>query len=275
VGVPYVAEGVTELGFAKYPAYFAESMTYPAQSALLASYMKSVAQKTKVVMVRADTSNFNDAETAFTNAAKQAGLEVQKTIKISKDATASDAATIAQQMCSSTPTPGAADLGVFPLMSPKIFIQLAGSAAQQQCFPRYAGIGITLGLNAVTSGVCDSQAFKNGASFFSPFPGLDKIDSMDPAYQQTYQAQNHASGDDIGLALWGGEKLLAAQLVAGGKDLSRQSFVAGVNGKSFSTGVYPDANFSKSHFGGSAVHVLLANCSKHAYDTQSTFKSAF
>src|SRR5207302_6602525 len=122
-------------------AYFAESMTYPAQSALLANYIKNVAQKTKVVMVRADTTNFNDAEAAFTNAAKQAGLDVHATIKISKDATASDAATAAQQMCTATATPGAADLAVFPLMSPKIFIELAGAAAQQQCFPRYAGIG--------------------------------------------------------------------------------------------------------------------------------------
>jgi branched-chain amino acid transport system substrate-binding protein len=275
VGVPYVAEGVTELGFSKYPAYFAESMTYPAQSALLASYIKNVAQKTNVVMVRADTTNFNDSETSFTNAAKQAGLTVKPTIKISKDATAADASTAAQQMCTSTPTPGAADLAVFPLMSPKIFIELAGAAAQQQCFPRYAGIGITLGLNAVTQGTCTSQALKNGATFFSPFPGLDKIDSMDPAYQQAYQSENHANGDDIGLALWGGEKLLAAQLMAAGKDLSRQSFVAAVNGKTFSTGVYPDANFSKSHFGGTAVHVLVANCSKNAYDTQSTFKNSF
>jgi hypothetical protein len=123
--------------------------------------------------------------------------------------------------------------------------------------------------------VCGSQALKNGATFFSPFPGLDKIDAMDPNYQKTYQAQNNTAGDDIGLALWGGEKLLAAQMQAAGKGMTRQSFVSASLGKKFSTGVYPDVDYAKSRFGGTAVHVLKANCGSQKYDTESTFKSSF
>jgi len=270
VHVPYEAEGVTEQALGSLPSYFAASMTYPAQSTLLASYIKAVVHQTKVIMVRADTDNFNDAQRAFQAAGASNGLNVQ-VITVSKDG--SDALSVASQMCQAGGVGGS--FAVFPLMAPSAFVKLANAAAGQACYPRYAGIGITLGLNVVAQGTCGSQALKNGASFFSPFPGLDKIDAIDPNYNKAYQAQNGTAGDDIGLALWGGDKLLAAQLAAAGRNLTRQSFVAAVAGKHFSTGVYPDVDYAHGRFGGTGVHVLIANCGKQKYDTQFTFKSSF
>jgi ABC-type branched-subunit amino acid transport system substrate-binding protein len=270
VGVPYVAEGVTEQGLGNLSNYFAESMTYPAQGLLLASYIKSVIQKTKVVMVRADTDNFNDAQTAFQRGASADGLNVT-VIKVSKDG--SDALSVASQMCQAGGLGGS--FVVYPLMAPAVFIRLVNAAAGQACFPRYAGIGNTLGINEVLAGTCASQSLRNGASFFTTYPGLDKINSIDPNYNTAYNAQNRQNGDDLGLAIWAVEKLLAAQIAGAGKNLSRQSFLAAVAGKKFSTGVAPDVDYSKSRFGGTAMHVLLANCTTQRYDTQYTFKSSF
>ena len=50
-----------------------------------------------------------------------------------------------------------------------------------------------------------------------------------------------------------------------------------VNGKTFSTKTYPDVDYSKSHFGGTGVQVLKADCTKKPpeYLTESSFKTSF
>ena len=48
-----------------------------------------------------------------------------------------------------------------------------------------------------------------------------------------------------------------------------------INGKTFTTGVYPTVTYNGTHFGGTAVHVLLADCSKQQYTTQFMNKSSF
>ena len=88
---------------------------------------------------------------------------------------------------------------------------------------------------------------------------------------------NGGRGDDIAWGLWGAEKLLGAMLQAAGRDLTRQHFVNAVNGKTFSTKAYPDVDYSKSHFGGTGVQVLKADCTKKPpeYVTESSFKTSF
>ena len=149
VGVPYMAEGVTEQGLSKLPSYFALAMSYKQQGTLLAQYIKNVLHKTKVAMVRGNTANFEDAHSGFVQAAQAAGLTMVKDLSINKDASPAEATNAAQQVCTSVAPGTSPDLVVYPLMSPKVFIQFAGAASQQQCFPRYAGVGVTLGLNVV------------------------------------------------------------------------------------------------------------------------------
>jgi hypothetical protein len=160
-------------------------------------------------------------------------------------------------------------------MSPNVFFRLANAAAGQACYPRYAGVGNTMAISQTLDASCGSQSLKNGATFFASYPGLDKIDSIDPNYQRSYQSENTTRGDDIGLGIYAAEKLLAAEMAAAGRNLTRQSFVASVVGKHFSTGVAPDVDYSRSRFGGMAVHVLTANCGTRQWDTQFTFKSSF
>jgi ABC-type branched-subunit amino acid transport system substrate-binding protein len=279
VGVPYLAEGVTENGLSGLNGYFAESMTYKAQALILAQYIKKQGY-TKVAMVRGNTANFDDAHSGFLQGVQQAGLTMVKggDIAINKDASATEVSTAVSQVCSQRAGEATDkhDLAVFPLMSPKLFINFAGAAAQQfQCFPRYAGIGITLGLNVVAQAVCPTTGFKTGATFFSPFQGLDAANAVDPDYQREYQKRNGQAGDDIGFGLWGAEKLLAAELKLAGPNISRQSFVASLKGKTFTTGVYPVVNFATGPFGGTATHVLKADCSKSQYVTESQNNKGF
>src|SRR5947209_7113272 len=170
VGVPYLAEGVTEKGLSTLQNYFAESMTYKAQGVLLAQYIAHVLGKKDVAMVRGDTANFEDGHTGFLQGAAQMGLNMKKDITTNKDG--NTASTDAGTICAALGGPtGASNTVVYPLMSPKAFITFASAAASQQCFPIYAGVGITLGLNVVLQALCQGGAaaspLKSGAHFFS------------------------------------------------------------------------------------------------------------
>jgi branched-chain amino acid transport system substrate-binding protein len=274
VGVPYLAEGVTEAGLNTLTNYFAESMTYKAQGVLLASYIKNKTGKTKWAMIRGNTANFDDAHTGFVNAAGAAGLTKVFDDAVPKDADNTTMSTEAQKFCAATPGTAVdkSDVALYPLMAPKLFIAFALAAAQQQCYPRYAGIGITLGLNVVAEAVCPSGAFKNHATFFSPYQGLDKADPDYLAY-----VADKPDADDIAYALWSAEKLLAAQLAAGGRNLTRQSFINGVlTTKVFDVGTYPRVNYNNTRFGGTAVHVLHDDCTgKGQYVTESQNNQGF
>lgn len=270
VGVPYLAEGVTEQGLGRLPNYFAESMTYPAQGKLLASYIKNVTGKTKWAMIRANTGNFDDAHTAFASAANAAGLTKVYDNAVPKDADNSVMQTEARNFCTAAGG-DASSVALYPLMAPKLFIAFANFAASQGCFPRYAGIGITLGLNVVAQTVCPNNAFKSGATFFSPFQGLDAADAA-----FTNGPGKNADADDIAYGLWAAEKLVGEQLRAGGRNLTRQSFIQGViNQKVFDVGTYPKVDFAGGRFGGTAVHVLEADCPNQKYKTQSVNRSSF
>ena len=97
------------------------------------------------------------------------------------------------------------------------------------------------------------------ALFYSPFPGLDVM-RRDNAFVSAYRQKNNAEPDDIGAAIYGLEKLVGAMLVATGKDLSRESFQATIaQRKKFETGVFPPTSFT-SRFGGTAMHLLRADC---------------
>jgi hypothetical protein len=64
---------------------------------------------------------------------------------------------------------------------------------------------------------------------------------------------------------------------AAGKDMTRQSFVATLEGgKSFAGGVYPPTKYSaRNHLGGSQVHAVQADCGSASYKTIATFISGF
>jgi ABC-type branched-subunit amino acid transport system substrate-binding protein len=278
--VPYLAEGVTEAALSGLSNYYAETMTYKAQGVLLARYIKKVAKKTKWAMVRGDTANFEDAHTGFANAAAAQGLTKVFDTTVSKDADNSQMQTAAKNFCDAAKANGGnpGDVAMYPLMSPKLFIAFANFAASQSCYPRYAGIGVTLGINVVANTVCgtandpQTNAYKGGATFFSPFAGLDQAD---PAFTE-YTKNDNPKPDDIAYGIWSSEKLFAEELRAAGKDLTRSGFVDTlVNVKKFAVDTYPPVDFSNSHFGGTAVNVLEADCASRTYKTQFRNKQDF
>jgi branched-chain amino acid transport system substrate-binding protein len=103
------------------------------------------------------------------------------------------------------------------------------------------------------------------------------IDQLDPDYQKSYQKYNNGKGDDIGLAEWGLSKVIGAMLQAGGKELSRQSFIGGLEtGKEFSTNVYPVVSYNGSiRFGAKSAHLLEADCSSRSFKTIAQFTTGF
>jgi ABC-type branched-subunit amino acid transport system substrate-binding protein len=276
VGVPYLAEGVSEQGLNTLQNYFALSMTYKAQGALLAQYMKNVLHVTKVGMIRGNTANFDDAHQAFLDAAKANGLQLVFDRAIDKNADAQTAATAGGSICSNRANQPEA---VYPLIAPSIWAEIVAGAAAQACTPIWSGVGLTEGLNTVGTAVCGAAPQTSGkAHFFSPFPGWNVTDQFDPAYRQAF-AQQHPSSkiDDISWALWSAEKLLGAELAAPGRNLTRQSFISAVAGHSFTTGIYPPVNYSASRFGGTAVHVVKLNCAdtNSPYENEANFKTGF
>jgi hypothetical protein len=271
-----VAEGVSEQGLNTLQNYFALSMTYKQQGALLAQYMKNVLHVTKVGMLRGNTANFDDAHTGFLQAAQQQGLQVVFDKAIDKNADAQTAFSAGGSICSNpTNKPEA----VYPLIAPSIWVQIVAGATAQACNPIWSGVGLTEGLNTVGTAICGASPGTSGrAHFFSPFPGWDKTDQFDPAYRPAFAKQHPNSKiDDISWALWTAEKVLAAELAAPGRNLTRQSFVSSVNGKSFTTGAYPPVNYATSRFGGTQVHVVKLNCgdTNSPYENEANFKSGF
>jgi branched-chain amino acid transport system substrate-binding protein len=270
VGVPYLSAGVNEAGLANIRSYFALSMTYSQQSPLITQLVaKRFAGKTAAIAV-ADSGSFNDAHASITKAFQGAGIKVVYNKRIPKSANAGDAAAIATALQQS----GAQV--VYFLSSPTTFLSVA-AALNPTYSPQFVGPGITSGLQTVATVGCQGRKGVDKAIFLSPFPQLDVIDQIDPGYQRAYQEQLGKKGDDLGLALWGLSKQLKVMFDAAGKDMSRQSFVATIEGGTpFAGGVYPPVTYTaRSHFGGSQVHAVQADCASSTYKTIATFASGF
>lgn len=269
VGVPYLSEGIAEEGF-DFPTYFASTPTYGQQGRILAEYIANVLHQTDVLMVRANTANFEGAEAGMQKGAEDNGLNLD-VITIPKDANSGEVQAAAVQICGKDPEV------VYPLMSPAIFLQLASGVKSQNCTPRWAGIGNTMGINLVAQVACGQETLEGGASFFSSYPGLDTADDVDPAYNEAYRQFNGRDGDDIGWGLWAAMKGLNTLLDQAGPDLSRNRLIEFLDGNKFPSEISPGADFTESHFGGTGVHVLKVDCDADPpqWKSEFTFKSGF
>ena len=270
VGVPYLSAGVNEAGLSNLRSYFALSTTYSQQTPLITQLVTKRFAGKKVGIAVADSGSFNDAHASITKAFQGAGLQIVYNKRIPKSANAGDAASIANQM-----QQAGAEV-VYFLSSPTTFLQVA-AALNPVYNPQFVGPGITSGLATVATVGCQGRKGVDKAIFLSPFPQLDVIDQIDPAYQREYQSQLGKKGDDLGLALWGLSKQLKTMFDKAGPDMSRQSLVATLeSGQPFAGGVYPPVTYSaKSHFGGAQVHAVQADCASSTFKTIATFVGGF
>jgi branched-chain amino acid transport system substrate-binding protein len=260
IGVPYLSAGVHETRPSVGPlgsvsTYFAGSLTYEQQVPLLARIIGSQFKGKKVAVITADNDTLNNYHAVADQAIKKvAGNNVVLSQRIPKK-TDVDAPAVATRICNANPD------AVVWNASPSSLINVSKSMT---CQVTFVGPGLTNGLNIVATAGCPTI---NNAMFYSPFPGLDKIDQMDPTFRPAYRQKNGSEPDDLAIAVWGLEKLVGQMLQATGKQLSREGFMGTVaKVKSFNTGVYPTTNFS-SRFGGTAMHLLQADCGRQQFRT--------
>lgn len=276
-GIPYLSAGVTEIGINTLPNYFALSMSYKQQGEMLWQLIDKDSRlkpnAAKVAMVRTDTPNFDDAHQGFLAAANKRGKKLVLDRTMPKNPSQTDYNQMAQALS------GADAQVVYILTAPTHYVQLTARLLPSYR-PWWIGAGISMGLNAVLETGCgtSNNAIEKGL-FLSPFPGIDKIDALDPNYKKAYRERNGGDEpDDLGIALWGLNKTLHEMFKAAGKNLTRQNFISTASNGSFKTNVFPALKFTpNNHFGASQVHLLKANCQKDPpqYATEKTFVSKF
>ena len=262
-GVPYFSAGVNEAGLTDLSTYFALSLTYAQQVPLLIDLIKEIGAK-KIAAVVTDTPSFKDAHDTFVAAAKRAGLDLVSDDSINKTASEAEALSEINKL-----KQAGAEV-VFLLSSPLVFLGLASSARNQNYDPTFVGPGITSGLNAVMTFGCPAVG---NSQFFSPFPGLDVINELDPDYLQAYaRFGNGAKADDIGIALWGLNKTIGLMFQATPK-LGRAALMDTIEKtKSFASEVYPPVAYTpKQHFGGTGAQQLKADCTAKQFTTAAQF----
>ncbi|MEY2424811.1 MAG: branched-chain amino acid transport system substrate-binding protein [Actinomycetota bacterium] len=269
--VPYLSPGVTEVGLTGLKNYFATAMTYPAQTELLAQYVKKNFPGKKVGAIITNTPNFDDAANAWDKAVKTHGLTYYKTLRHPKGNN-SWITTYASEMNSNHVEV------LFFLSAPVDYIQFAQQAGTQNYHPQYVGVGVSKGLNAVLGAGCPDV---DKGIFFSPFPGLDWARKNVPEFFSS-GAKFGVPTDDLALALWGlasveHEMFKRYEQVYKSTDLTREDFVKMLQLQSgIATKSNPQLSYAAGdHFGASQVHVLQADCAAGEHKTLATFASGF
>ncbi|MDV6013387.1 ABC transporter substrate-binding protein [Haloechinothrix sp. LS1_15] len=253
VGVPYLSAGVHEerpgLGSIATDAFYALSLTYAQQIPLLTDLVNSEHAGSQTAVLVADNDSLNnfydEAEQAF-----EQETDLALAQRVPRNTGARDAPEIGRRICAS-----GADVVLWNA-SPTGLINVSKSMT---CTVTWIGPGNTNGLDIVATGGCPQI---EGAQYFSSFPGTDRIDELDPNYSDAYRQKNNSEPDDIGVALWGIEKLVADVAEAAGEALSRESFTGTLSGgDTFDNDVYPPVQFDgDTRFGGTAMHLREARC---------------
>jgi ABC-type branched-subunit amino acid transport system substrate-binding protein len=268
--VPYFSVGVTEAGLEGNPWYFAASMTYKQQAPLLAQYVAKHFPGEKVGAIFMQTPNQDDAVAAWEAGRQREGLPYSETLRHPKGNTSWYSGYAKRLHEAGTEI-------IFLLTTPLDYIRFAQVAEDAGYEFQYVGVGVSKGLNDVLRSGCDQV---DGGVFFSPFPALETVAELDPDFQRAADRFG-TPDDDIAWALWGLAKLQHALFeryeAVFGHDLTREDFRAVVEAAGrIETGVFPDVEYSpRNHFGGTAVHVLEADCGPKRYRDGGTFVTGF
>jgi len=267
--VPYFSAGVTEIGLEGNDWYFASSMTYRQQGILLAQYVARNFAGQNTAAIVTSTPNFDDAVAGWEQGVAASGVTYNGTLRHSKG-DSSWYSTFANQLKNDGVEV------IYILSSPADYIRFAQQASALDYHPQYVGVGISKGLNAVLTNGCDDV---DGGIFFSPFPGLDWARQNRPQFFAAGESYGKPT-DDLALALWGvaeqQHQLLQAYGATYGNDLTREDFRALVETQTIEAGVFPTVDFARNgHFGGTAIHVLKANCATTEHETLATFATSF
>jgi hypothetical protein len=255
-GVPYLSAGVDEGVLRQLPNYFALSMSYVQQASLLADFIVARHKPSDglVGLLRDRTPSYNNLIGALERELGARGLRTQVVQYQNGPSSA--------QAMSRFET-------AFVIMAPSGFLQVVRSPGGTN--PQWVGVGITMGLNTVVGAACEGGNRYKG-QFFSPFPGLNVIDELDPEFRRA------GGADDIQLALWGLNKTIHETLKVVGRDVGRAAFTRALETNEIASGVYPTLRHTpENHFGANAVHLLVADCAtgRNATPPGGTFVTRF
>lgn len=266
MGVPYVSGGVMEDGVESFQTYSAIWMSYAQQAPLLADMMVSTlgADDEKNGMIRFNTPGFTDGHDAFLSAMNDQGASVAYDRAVPKTAGQTDAQSVATDLVSQQIQ------NVYVLTSPTFFIQLAAQTSQQNYFPQYVGVGLTMTLDTVANAACRNRGSIDKAKFFSPIPAFANAGQHDKQFLAA------GGTDDIQFIGWGVAKVVGELLKKPGRNLTREGFMYYADRtQGLATGVLPEVTFGGDNFGGTAMHLNQANCGTNRWETIKPFAKSF
>ena len=270
-GVPYISWGVTERGMREMPRYFATSMSYERQAALMADLFVSKydAKKKQNAIVRPNSPSYEGAHNRFVAAMERNGAEVhyERTFPIAAGQT--EAQAIAAEM-------GAAGVdNVFYLGHTTFWIQLVNAAETQNENFRWASFAPMFGTDDAVRMTCNSNGALK-ASTLSYVPAFQDRDRFDRRHDKAMQAVHGEPGDDTTWAGWAMGRNIAAMLRESPRRLTRSSFARSVTDATIRTGISPRLPYEGSgSFAARQAHLLVANCASDRWETKKAFASGF
>ena len=271
VGVPYVSWGGTEHAMANMPRYFAASMSYEKQAALIADLLVARHNaKDKVnAIVRPNSPNYQGAHDRFIAAMERKGARVHYDRSYSNNAGNTDAQAIAAEMSA------AGVDNVFFLGRTVFWIQLENASRTQNENFRWVSVAQTFGTDDVVRMVCRSDnALK--ASMLSYVPAYKDRDRFDSRHDKAMRSVHGENGDDTTWAGWAMGRDLAAMLRKAPRKLTRRSFTRTVTDATIRTGVGPPLPYKgRGSFAARQAHLVGADCSIDRWDTKKAFASGF
>jgi hypothetical protein len=259
-GTPYLSAGVTTNGLTSLGNYFAVSLTYQQQGALVVqnAIKQGIAHPKKVngaewEIVTANTKNFDDATQGITSALDAAGITYHVD-RVDQNGNYQAAATqFGQQLAL------AGYKTIYVDAAPGYFVFMTGGyygADPSDASVNWVGPGVTYTEVTVAQYVCSStkNQIDGHAWFLAPAPGIDRAtDDFKQAYNGKY--------DDIEWSLWGLSQVLFDLLKNASSNLTRQNFIARTFQATVPGGVYPDVVYGgKTHFGGTGAWVQKISC---------------
>jgi branched-chain amino acid transport system substrate-binding protein len=250
--VPYLSSGVTESGLGKLSNYFATSLTYRQQGALVPQF----ARDNKFLdgswaVVITEGPNFEDARTSVVSALQKAGVNGKSgKFNPSNDVyltpkTGTNCSTLAGQLRNTYDR-------IYFLGQPSYFISCVTSIGYTPTYqPIYTGVGPSFGIQSVGRLACANTAGQYKGFFLHPSPGLDTAGKRAPGVQ--FQ-------DDIEYGIYGAMQQLEQAFNAVPGKLTREKFIAASRAGSFPGGILSPAVFKGQVFGGTAAFGLQTDC---------------
>lgn len=272
VDVPYISWGASRSLMKKLPRYFATSMPYEKQAALLADLLvekhDALAQQNAIVWPNSPV--YRLARNRFKSAMEKHGASVDLDRSVSITVGTSEAQTIASEMALA-----GIDNAVF-LGRPTFWIQLEGALRNQGAEVRWAGMAPMLGTDGVVEIMCNQSNGELMAEALSYVPAFADRDSYDDTHDKAMQKLYGEGGDDTTWAGWAMGRNIAEMLGKAPRGLSRGSFTRAVTEATIATGIGPRLPFgSGGSFVARQAHLLRADCAEERWLTREAFVSDF